>query len=174
VASRPVWVTDANIWIDLDAGGLVLAVFSLSCKFITPDVVFQEIRRPATATRLWANGLRVVELSGAQVAEAARLADRYPRPSRTDLFALALAKARGRGAVLLTGDRHLRHAAQQEGVAVHRILWVLDLLVERAIIQPKQATDALDRMLANGSRLPADEVHQRRARWGRCEGLSDA
>ena len=40
-------------------------------------------------------GLQKEELSGEEVLQVAKLAVRYPAPSRVDLFALVLAKARG-------------------------------------------------------------------------------
>ncbi len=68
------------------------------------------------------------------------------------------------GTSLLTGDRHLREAATQEGVAVHGTLWLLDELVRLGTIVPLQAA-ALEHMLAHGRRLPQDECQKRIERW---------
>jgi hypothetical protein len=37
MASRPVLVTDTNIWIDLANGGIVAEVFRLPFRFVIPD-----------------------------------------------------------------------------------------------------------------------------------------
>jgi len=35
-------VSDANILIDMDEGGLLASMFSLDCQFIVPDILFTE------------------------------------------------------------------------------------------------------------------------------------
>jgi predicted nucleic acid-binding protein len=89
----------------------------------------------------------------------------FRKPSPNDLAALALAKSRG--ATLLTGDAPLREAAATEGVTVHGVLWLLDMLVAKAAITPEIAAAALDAILADGSRLPDHECRQRLRAWGR-------
>jgi len=80
-----------------------------------------------------------------------------------DLLALVLARALE--ATLLTGDRHLRRVAAQEGVDVHGTLWVLDEMVRLEVITPPQATQALERMLAQARRLPRAECQRRLRQW---------
>lgn len=157
-------VTDANFWIDLHAGGLLDEAFRLPCQWVIPDVVLGELEQPAGGVLL-RHGLREVELSGEQVAEVLELASRYPKPSRKDLFALAFAKTSG--ATLITGDRNLRTAAEQEGLDVHGTLWVLDEMVKRKIIKPQRAAGALERMVRHGRRLPREGVEYRVQRWRR-------
>lgn len=164
MAFRPICVTDTNFWIDLDTAGLLGSVFRLPFEWQAPDVIVAELERPA-GDDLVRQGLRVRELDGRQVAEVAALAAAYLRPSRADLFALVL--ARNQGALLLTGDRHLRQAAEQEGVRVHGTLWLLDEMVERSMLAPAKAAEALDRMRERFRRLPAEEVEQRLRRWRR-------
>ncbi|KYH33075.1 MULTISPECIES: type II toxin-antitoxin system VapC family toxin [Moorella] len=132
--SRRIHANDTNIWIDLYAGGIIHEAFQLPLRFIAPDVVIAELRVPDGQT-LVSLGLQQEELAGDGVHLVIQLASRYPAPSRVDLFALALAKARG--AVLLTGDRHLRKATEQEKVSVHGTLWILDELVRQRIVTPQ-------------------------------------
>ncbi|HYU31573.1 MAG TPA: hypothetical protein VEW48_05380 [Thermoanaerobaculia bacterium] len=162
MAFRSICVTDTNFWIDLDTGGLIGPIFQLPFEWQVPDVIAEELKRPAGA-ELVRRGLRVRELDGGQVAEVVALAAVYPHPSRSDLFALVLARAQR--ALLLTGDRHLRQAAEQEGVKVHGTLWLLDELVERSVITPRDAADALQLMREGHRRLPAEEVDRRLRRW---------
>lgn len=116
MASRSICVTDTNLWIDLDIAGLLGPIFRLPFEWQAPDVIIAELERPEGAD-LVRRGLRIRELDGRQVAAVVALAATYPRPSRADLFALVLARVQE--ALLLTGDRHLRQAAEQEGVRVH-------------------------------------------------------
>ncbi len=157
-------VTDANFWIDLHAGGLLDEVFRLPCRWVIPDVVLGELQQPDRRA-LHSRGLNEVGLSGEQVAEVPELAGRYPRPSRKDLFALVLAKTTG--TTLITGDRDLRTAAEQEGMEVHGTLWVLDEMVKGKIIKPQRAAEALERMVRHGRRLPREETEERLQRWRR-------
>lgn len=109
--------------------------------------------------QLASSGLRVLELSGSQVLTVLDFAERYARPSRQDLFALVLAK--DLDAVLLTGDASLRDAAENEGLRVHGVIWLLDLMVDHGIINKRDRATSLELMVRCGSRLPCDEVRAR-------------
>ena len=108
---------------------------------------------------LVSSGLQVQELSGSQVLMVLDFAERYARPSREDLFALVL--ARDLDAVLLTGDASLRDAAENEGVRVHGVIWLLDFMVEHGIINKRDRATSLVLMVRCGSRLPCDDVRAR-------------
>ena len=162
--SRQIYVTDANIWIDLHIGELINETFQLPLPLVAPDVIIAELKEPE-GQALVSLGLQKEELSGEEVLQVAGLAARYPAPSRVDLFALVLAKARG--GVLLTGDGHLRKAAEKEKVPVHGTLWILDELVQRLIVSPRNAAQALEKMRARGSRLPRAECELRLKKWRR-------
>lgn len=151
MASRSLCVTDTNVWIDLEAAGLIELAFHLPLDFQAPDVVVAELIRPEGKTLKW-QGLKERELTGAEVLEVALLAARHRRPSRVDLFALAL--ARSEEAVLLTGDRHLREAAEREGVEVHGTLWLVGLMIERSLLEPEEAARRLQQAREKGRRLP--------------------
>lgn len=162
--SPPERVTDANFWIDLHAGNLLDDAFRLPCQWVIPDIILEELQQP-NPQALRDRGLREDELSGAQVAEISELAARYPKPSRKDLAALVLAKARG--TILVTGDRDLRIAAENEGQDVHGTLWVLDEMLRTKVITPRQAANSLEAMIRHGRRLPRPEVEERLRRWRR-------
>jgi predicted nucleic acid-binding protein len=160
--SQSLCVVDANVLIDLHVGRLLADLCRLQCRMIVPDVIAAELIDP-DGTRLAEAGLEVHEFSGDQVLEVIRLRPRFNQVSTNDLFALVLAKALE--ATLLTGDRHLRQIADGEGMAVHGTLWVLDKLVQLRIINPRQASAAMRRMLDQGRRLPMIECEQRFRLW---------
>lgn len=162
MAYRSLCVTDTNVWIDLAAAGLIELVFQLPLRLQAPDVIVAELTRPEGGT-LVKRGLIVRELSGDRVVEVAALAARYLRPSRADLFALVL--ARTESATLLTGDRHLREAAEREGVDVHGTLWIVDRMVEASLLEAREAAEALLAMGRAGRRLPAEELERRIRTW---------
>ncbi len=156
------YVVDTSLLIDLYIGKIIGQFFQLPYTFIAPDVIIAELHEPA-GKLLIELGLQQMELAGEEVLEVIQLRSRYPKPSVNDLFALILARLLK--ATLLTNDGNLRKAAEQEGIAVHGTLWVLDEMVQIKIISPLQAIEALQGMLNQGSRLPEDECEKRLSLW---------
>jgi len=129
---------------------------------LLPDVVAAELQSP-DANLFVTAGMKVVSAEGDVVALVYRWREVYRKPSLADLFALGIA---GRtGAILLTGDKHLRAAAEKEGVEARGILWLLDQL-EVKIPQVRLA-QALERILSKGAFLPKVECDKRFKRWGK-------
>jgi len=91
------------------------------------------------------------------------LAGTYRQPSRNDLFALSLAKQED--CDLLTGDKHLRVAAEREGVSVHGTIWLVETLVSEGKISVTVARSAYERMSASGRRLPWKKALDRLSRF---------
>jgi hypothetical protein len=95
-------ISDANILIDVEIGGLVAPMFSLDYRFSVPDVLFYE-ELDEQHGYLIDMGLEVRELDDRMVARVFDLAGQYKRPGRYDLFALVLAAEEN--CPLLTGDK---------------------------------------------------------------------
>lgn len=77
---------------------------------------------------------------------------------------LALAIAKFRGIVLLTGDRRLRQTAEKEGVMVHGSLWIFDELLRcERITADEYKHFMLELKKHNGDRirLPESEIDKR-------------
>jgi hypothetical protein len=164
MTSQSLRVTDTNIWIDLENGGILAEVFRLPYRFLTPDFAIPELRRPRWQT-LQALGLEAGELAAEQVMELFRLRQVHRNLSIADLAAFLLAKALD--ATLLTGDRRLMELAAANDLPVHGVLWLLDEMVHYRALSPGQAANALGRMLDQGARLPADECRKRLTRWSK-------
>ena len=156
-------VTDTNIWIDLDNGGILIKVFRLPYKLVSPDIAIKELIRP-TWRSLQKMGLEFVELQPRLVLELSQLLGIYPYLSTIDLASYLL--ARELNGVLLTGDRHLQQLATLNGVSTHGSIWVLDEMIRLEILTPKTAGEALRRIIEQGARLPAEECKKRLALWG--------
>jgi predicted nucleic acid-binding protein len=157
-------VTDANVWIDLDNGELTALVFALPHDFVSPDVVVNELG-DELGGRLVDQGLTKLARETETDAEFAALRAHYRHPSDEDLYALLLAIEQRWG--LLTGDRELREVAEEHGLEVHGLLWVLDELVAAELLAARGAARALQTILDQGARLPAEECGKRLLHWGR-------
>jgi hypothetical protein len=150
-------ISDANILIDLEDGGLIAEFFMLPFEFYVPDLLFADELEESHG-HLLEYGLKLSELSPESMAEAERLTQRYSQPSRYDCFALVLAKQKQ--CPLLTGDMNLRKTAEKEQVEVKGTLWIVNELLTKQIITIQNARIAYDKMKVKGRRLPWDKVKQ--------------
>jgi len=67
---------------------------------------------------------------------------------------------------LLTGDNKLKSVATKEGIDVHGLLHVFDLLVEEhKILSPQKAIHCLKYLTSSNARLPIEEVESRIKKW---------
>jgi hypothetical protein len=66
----------------------------------------------------------------------------------------------------LTGDNHLKQIADQNGLTVHGIFWILDEMVRLEILAPQTVGEALRKIIAQGARLPMEECKKRLELWG--------
>lgn len=164
MALQSVLITDTNIWIDLENGGILVETFRLPYQFLIPDFAIPELIRPRWET-LEVLGLRAHELPAEQVVELIQLRQVHRNLSIIDLASYLLAKMLD--ATLLTGDWRLNELANASGLSVHGALWLLDEMVHFKVLTPGQAASALKRMLELGARLPAEECSNRITRWSK-------
>lgn len=159
-------IFDCNVLIDLQVGGVLDKARGFGSRMVICDVNLRELKKRPDLN--WGEvvgrlGIEQQSLPGEQVLYVASLTGRYAATFREDLFALAL--ARHLSGTLLTGDKDLRRAAEDEGVAVHGTLWVLNELVRAGSLPGRDAVEALAVMLANDRRLPLAECPRFRGAW---------
>lgn len=148
-------VIDRNCWIDLQCGGLVDFALKTLVEPCATDLVLHELKQAPSGEELEAKGVRKLSLAGPQVAELFQLAEAARRVSHQDLSSMIIARdIRG---VLVTGDGHLRSLASAQGIDVHGSLWLLRELVTSGL-SAATASEAVDSMVAGGSRFPAADV----------------
>lgn len=129
---------------------------------MTPDVVVDEIGEELSE-RVRELGLEVLTTGPSTMELLGELRAKYRGPGDADLHGLLL--AREDGSRLLTGDGHLRQAAESEGVEVSGLLWLMDRLVDERVIPPGRAASALQEIVDHGARLPEDECEKRLLKW---------
>jgi uncharacterized protein YacL len=164
VQNRQLLISDANILIDMDVGGLLEVMFRLDFAFAVPDILFEEELK-SRHPRLPDLGLGILELTAEMIDDATRLIVRYGhrRTSRNDLLTLALARQR-RGLVL-TGDADLRLVCNEQGIDVHGTIWLVEQMLNGRLVDFETVAGAYRDMREGGSRLPWRDVDQQLDRF---------
>ena len=142
-------------------GSLVEPTFRLPFEFTVPDVLYERELKDPGGPDLVSLGLRVEELDGDGVALAlGYLRSKRRALSLPDSFALALAKTNSW--MLLSGDRGLRELAEEEEVARHGVLWLLDRIFDHRVIERNDLCAGLGQIAAHPRcRLPKAEIRKR-------------
>lgn len=148
-------ISDANVIIDMEDSGLTELMFNLPYQFAVPDILFHD-ELEDEHPNLLELGLVELELSSETVEKSIELDLCYRKLSRYDC--LALAAALQEECPLVTCDKALRKAAQQENVEIRGTIWLVDELVKHELINKEQAIKAFKDMKEAGSRLPWNEV----------------
>ena len=156
--------SDTNVWVDFATIDRLEYPFRLPYTYLmNNDVVEKEALSPkGLGDKLLELGLQAVELTIEEFFLAEEYTTKYAKPSLYDCVALAIAKTRG--IILLTGDGPLRKAAKAEGVQVMGTIGVLDQLVERELIKREEyryCIEELQRYNGRNVRLPAEELEKR-------------
>jgi hypothetical protein len=161
-----VLVSDTSVLVDLERGNLLEAAFLLPLQFAVPDVLYNRELKDFGGPQLMDLGLRIEELAPEGVELAKSFRDRKPGLSVPDAFAAALAKTQGWA--LLAGDGLLRELATAEAVECRGVLWLMDLMLEKAIVDSQKLFDGLSRISVHPRcRLPKREIRVRLERYGR-------
>ena len=151
-------ISDTNIFIDLECCGFTVLMFELPYRFCTPDILFDQELKQQHA-HLLDIGLEILILKPESIRFSFHLLARYGKTSIHDLMALSLAKQEN--CPLLTGDKALRDAAQNEDIQVRGTIWILEELITHNKISKDDAIEALEKMENAGRRLPFDEAKKR-------------
>lgn len=154
--------SDTNIWIDFSTISSIDIPFRLPCTYIMfYEALENEVLSPADlVSDLTKLGLVGVKIDTEEFYCTFELAKKYKRLSIYDRVALAIAKKRN--ILLLTGENALRKAAIQEGVSVMGTIGLLDRLYEEGRIKRKEYEKCLRGFLKHSERrLPKNELENR-------------
>ena len=156
--------SDTNVWIDFMAIDKLELPFRLSLKYLmNEDAINDELLSPeGMREQLLQLGLIATELTEEEFYYGLKMAELHPKLSQYDCSALAIAKYRG--LVLMTGDAALRKAALSEGVSVIGTIGILDKLYDEERISSKEYRECILLLIkANGRevRLPMAELQNR-------------
>ena len=156
--------SDTNVWLDFALIDRLELPFRLRFIYLMHEDVIEDelLSPPGLGARLIALGLVKTELTIEEFFLAEEFKRKYVRTSTYDCIALAIAK--NRRIILLTGDAALRRAAQAEGVRVMGTIGILDRLKHESRIAGEEYVLCIRKLLElNGGkvRLPKDELEKR-------------
>jgi len=156
--------SDTNVWIDYMAIDKLELPFRLPLIYLMNiDAIEDELLSPeGMREKLLRLGLQPTELTENEFYYGLKMAEAHPKLSEYDCSALAIAKRRG--LVLMTGDAALRKAALSEGVSVMGTIGLLDKLYEDGKITSEEYRECLLLLVkVNGRevRLPMAELQNR-------------
>ncbi len=156
--------SDTNVWIDYMVIGKLELPFKLPYTYLmNQDAIEDELLSPkGMREKLLKLGLQPTELTEEEFYFGLEIAEKHPKLSEYDCSALAIAKFRK--IVLMTGDAALRTAALGEGVSVMGTIGLLDQLYEVKKVSSDEYRECLMLFIkANGRevRLPMAELQNR-------------
>lgn len=156
--------SDTNVWLDFEVINRLALPFQLPYTYLmNQDVIEDELLSPPILKTTLINfGLVAVELTTEEFYLAEEYNIKYTKPSLYDCIALAIAKARG--IILMSGDGPLRRAANQENVKVIGTIGVLDKLYDEKYIDEKEYRYCISELQKNNGkkvRLPEAELQKR-------------
>lgn len=159
-----IFSSDTNIWIDYSTLGILEIPFKSAHIFcMSRDAIQDELLSPPGLNSALCNlGLKIVDFDLEEFYIAEHYQSTYPRLSRYDSLAMAIAKQRSW--LLLSGDGALRKAAQIEKIEVKGTLWLLDDLLRNGIVEYTQYQEILRNIQEHNGhsiRLPAAEITAR-------------
>ena len=156
--------SDTNIWTDFETINRLDYPFKLPYTYLmNNEAVNDELISPeGLGKRLVELGLQEIELTEEEFFLASEYVSKYAKPSTYDCVALAIAK--NRNIVLLTGDKALRKAAKTEGVQVIGTIGILDKLYNESYVTKDEYKECLEELKRNNGgkiRLPEKELEKR-------------
>ena len=168
-------IKDANVFIDLEAMGLLDLWFQLGITTLTSSFVVQELEdgghMNALASIRAGQAIEAI-ISGEEMAGAfADFVDKHGQGglSEADLSVIYLAIREK--AMVITGDRMLRTMADARHLEIHGTLWIMDQLVFASLLRPALAADRLESLMQRTGRerryLPKNESQARINKWRR-------
>ena len=168
--------SDTNVWIDFFVIEELRLPFLLDYIFLmNEDAIGNELIEPrGLGEILLSYGLVSTELSTEEFYIAEEINQRYSKLSIYDSIALAIAK--NREIILLSGDGPLRKAAQKEGVQVRGTLGILEELFDKHLISMDKYRDCLRKLKDNNGgkvRLPIRIIDDRLSALDSCRRRND-
>lgn len=166
-------IHDANVLIDLLDLGLLDRALDMPYSMETTDLVRFEVQasdqKRALTVCIEEGKLSVIASTARQVLAIHSIHIEHTRLSLADCSVVF--HALDRSGIVLSGDGRLRGEAETMRLEVHGTPWVLNQMVEHRILDPNEAIDKLEFLMAINKRLPRKECVRLMEAWKRSPKL---
>lgn len=159
-------VKDANIIIDILNIGLNQYCRLMELEFHITQHVFREIRddtqRQQMIEMILRGELIVDDFTGVEYESFLKMIETFDgvnNLSDADCSVIILAKRYK--CRLLTSDRKLKRQAEDQGLRVNGLLWIVDAMVEKRILTGPEMIPYLERYRETNPRAPLNEINKR-------------
>lgn len=154
---------DANILFDFAAGGIFDTLFLLPLELHTSDIVAHEISGSYSRQQLSRKGLTIFTLDETEILEIFSLKQNHIDLSLQDVSVYLLSHKHH--TMILSNDGPLRDLADGSRIEYHGTIWLLEEIVRRRILLPRDAAAALRAMIENKRWLPHAECERLIRKW---------
>lgn len=165
---RKVAIKDTNIFIDMESMGILDLWLQLGIETITSSLVVQELEAGQHLQSLAYIKSTQIKALSSPLEPVAEIMGEETGISMPDASLLHLA-IEHEAALLLTGDKALRNAAEARAVECHGSIWILDQLVLNKKVTGVLAVEKLNGLLSlEGEQkryLPRNAVNEYIRRW---------
>lgn len=158
-----IYVTDANIFIDLIYAGLIDMFPRTNMKLATTPLIIDEldINQQNIVQKLTHTGTLVVyEVEYSEI-NAQDLPKGLSLPDKS-VLCLAIRE----NSTVVSGDALVRRTAEIKGLTVCGLLWLFDEFINLKLLTPTMAAEKLKFLIdEKGSRQPLSECEKRFEKW---------
>ncbi len=156
-------ITDSNILFDVVNIGALPEFFSLDFEICTTAFVIEEIKsveqRKMVNVFIRSKKLRVFDFTSEEVTKIEEWNAGKKLKRFTDSSVIWIAHQLK--CTVLTGDSRMREVAEELGIVVHGIIWVIDELFRYEQISEKETRILFERLLTSNNWLPREEIEKR-------------
>lgn len=156
--------SDTNIWIDFAIIDAIHIPFCLDCEYLMYRDSFESelLSPPWLKERLINLGIRCIDIELIEFDLSEQISEKYRQKHLSAEDCVALAIAKNRKITLMTGDKHLREAAECENVKVIGTIGVLDWGLREGHISTVEYVRSLTSLRDNPvRRLPREALESR-------------
>lgn len=161
-------ISDTNIFIDLINIELLDEFLKLEYEFHTTDFVVNEIsdeQNQVLLKNIEDNKILLDKANADELSEIIELQSKKKSLSIVDFSVYYFAKKQN--AMILTGDKSFRNYAIEQKFDVKGILWVLDEVLDKKLLDENIMIEKLELLITTNKRLPKDECDKRLKKWGK-------
>lgn len=152
---------DSTILLDFHLVNTLPALIKLPLRIVTIDIMATDLETP-NQDEIRSFGIVIQETPDFVLENMQQAAVKY---GITIYDAALLLICKMKKAVLLSGDKRLRKAAQTEKIHCKGTLWLMEELVLNNVLRAEHAALLLERMFLIGRRLPPDESSRKIIVW---------